>query len=111
MEAKSFLLKKCRKYRDTVPFRKRLYERDKIAHFSAHKTFKNNRGQSLSLVQAILAILEKRRLAPEEEEEVGRVSLVSKRDIEDILEYMDQELEEEEEELETEILLDSFFRR
>ena len=81
-----------------------------MAHFSAHKTFKNNRGQSLSLVQAILAILEKRRLAPEEEE-VGRVSLVSKRDIEDILEYMDQELEEEEEELETEILLDSFFRR
>ena len=42
---------------------------------------------------------------------MGRVSLVSKRDIEDILEYMDQELEEEEEELETEILLDSFFRR
>jgi hypothetical protein len=62
-------------------------------------------------LQAILAILEKRQLAPEEEEEVGEVSLVSKRDIEDILEYMDHELEQEEEQLETEIVIDTFFRR
>jgi hypothetical protein len=55
--------------------------------------------------------LEKRQLAPEEEEEVGEVSLVSKRDIEDILEYMDHELEQEEEQLETEIVIDTFFRR
>ncbi len=42
---------------------------------------------------------------------MGEVSFIAKRDIQDILEYMDQELEQEQEELETEIVLENFFRR
>ena len=56
-------------------------------------------------IRAILAILENRRIDNSQE------SLVSKRDIEDVLELIDQDLEQEEAKLENEILVDEFFRR